>query len=168
MTWVSHSVVTFATLFAATHNVFIAGSAMLGSTLPDKAEPPSKAGTFELHGTFRYLYGQGRFDGRALSPRTGRQEAFQDKMIMPTFRTRLYLDYHMDDHWSAHTAVEDNRVLNDRGLDDRAHVFRAYVTGNYPVWRYYAGRIGKGRNRREGFLVSTYNIGKKKGFSFEG
>ena len=38
MTWVSHSVVTFATLFAATHNVFIAGSAMLGSTLPDKAE----------------------------------------------------------------------------------------------------------------------------------
>ena len=172
--------------------------------LPDKAEPPSKAGTFELHGTFRYLYGQGRFDGRALSPRTGRQEAFQDKMIMPTFRTRLYLDYHMDDHWSAHTAVEDNRVLNDRGLDDRAHVFRAYVTGNYPVWRYYAGRfgyksgwgnvfdttvdgiriraerkgvraaqliagrIGKGRNRREGFLVSTYNIVKKKGFSFEG
>lgn len=37
-------------------------------TLPEKPTPPSKAGTLELHGTFRYLYGQGRFDGRALSP----------------------------------------------------------------------------------------------------
>ena len=37
-------------------------------TLPEKPPPPSKAGTLELHGTFRYLYGQGRFDGRALSP----------------------------------------------------------------------------------------------------
>lgn len=147
---------------------------------------------------------QGRFDGRALSPRTGRQEAFREKEILPTFRTRLYLDYHLDDHWAAHTAVEDNRVLNDHELDHRAHVFRAYVTGNYPAWRYYAGRfgyksswgnifdttidgiriraerkgkraaqlvagrIGTGQNRREGFLVSAFNIVPKKGFSLEG
>lgn len=173
-------------------------------TLPEKPTPPSKAGTLELHGTFRYLYGQGRFDGRALSPRTGRQEAFREKEILPTFRTRLYLDYHLDDHWAAHTAVEDNRVLNDHELDHRAHVFRAYVTGNYPAWRYYAGRfgyksswgnifdttidgiriraerkgkraaqlvagrIGTGQNRREGFLVSAFNIVPKKGFSLEG
>lgn len=38
MTGVSHSIVTFATLFVATHNVFIAGSAMLGSLFPDKSE----------------------------------------------------------------------------------------------------------------------------------
>ncbi len=38
MTGVSHSIVTFTTLFAATHNVFIAGSAMLGSLFPDKSE----------------------------------------------------------------------------------------------------------------------------------
>lgn len=40
MTWVSHSVVTFTTMFVATHNVFIAGSAMLGSTFPDRIEGP--------------------------------------------------------------------------------------------------------------------------------
>ena len=38
MTGVSHSIVTFATLYVATHNVFIAGSAMLGSLFPDKSE----------------------------------------------------------------------------------------------------------------------------------
>ena len=38
MTGVSHSIVTFATLFVATHNVFIAGSATLGSLFPDKSE----------------------------------------------------------------------------------------------------------------------------------
>jgi len=38
VTWVSHSIVTFATLYVATHNVFIAGSAMLGSTMPDRVE----------------------------------------------------------------------------------------------------------------------------------
>ena len=38
MTGVSHSIVTFATLFVATHNVFIAGSSMLGSLFPDKSE----------------------------------------------------------------------------------------------------------------------------------
>ena len=38
MTWVSHSVVTFATLFVATQNVFIAGSATLGSAFPDQIE----------------------------------------------------------------------------------------------------------------------------------
>ncbi len=40
MTGISHSVVTAATLFAATHNVFIAGSALLGSTFPDRIEGP--------------------------------------------------------------------------------------------------------------------------------
>ena len=40
MTWVSHSVVTFATMFMVTHDVFIAGSAMLGSTFPDRVEGP--------------------------------------------------------------------------------------------------------------------------------
>ena len=38
LTGVSHSIVTFATLFVATHNVFIAGSAMLGSLFTDKSE----------------------------------------------------------------------------------------------------------------------------------
>ena len=38
LTGVSHSIVTFATLFVATHNVFIAGSATLGSLFPDKSE----------------------------------------------------------------------------------------------------------------------------------
>ena len=38
MTGVSHSIVTFATLYVATHHVFIAGSAMLGSLFPDKSE----------------------------------------------------------------------------------------------------------------------------------
>ena len=38
MTGVSHSIVTFATLYVATQNVFIAGSAMLGSLFPDKSE----------------------------------------------------------------------------------------------------------------------------------
>ena len=38
VTWVSHSIVTFATLFVATQNVFIAGSATLGCTFPDRAE----------------------------------------------------------------------------------------------------------------------------------
>ena len=38
MTGVSHSIVTFATLFVATHNVFIAGSATLGSLFPDRSE----------------------------------------------------------------------------------------------------------------------------------
>ncbi|MBQ8919274.1 MAG: hypothetical protein IJ056_04130 [Acidaminococcaceae bacterium] len=38
MTWVSHSIVTFATLFVATHNVFIAGCATLGSAFPDQIE----------------------------------------------------------------------------------------------------------------------------------
>jgi len=40
MTWVSHSVVTFATVFAVTNNVHAAGSAMLGSTFPDRIEGP--------------------------------------------------------------------------------------------------------------------------------
>ena len=38
LTGVSHSIVTFATLFVATHNVFIAGSATLGSLFPDRSE----------------------------------------------------------------------------------------------------------------------------------
>ena len=38
MTGVSHSIVTFTTLFVTTHNVFVAGSAMLGSLFPDKSE----------------------------------------------------------------------------------------------------------------------------------
>ena len=38
MTGVSHSIITFATLFVATHNVFIAGSTMLGSLFPDRSE----------------------------------------------------------------------------------------------------------------------------------
>ena len=40
MTNISHSIVTFATLYVATQNVFIAGSAMLGSLFPDKVEGP--------------------------------------------------------------------------------------------------------------------------------
>lgn len=40
MTYLSHSIVTFATLYVATQNVFIAGSAMLGSIFPDKVEGP--------------------------------------------------------------------------------------------------------------------------------
>ncbi len=40
MTWVSHSVVTYATMFVVTHNVYIAGAAMLGSTFPDRIEGP--------------------------------------------------------------------------------------------------------------------------------
>ena len=40
MTNLSHSIVTFATLYVATQNVFIAGSAMLGSLFPDKVEGP--------------------------------------------------------------------------------------------------------------------------------
>ena len=38
MTGISHGVVTFATLYVATQNVFIAGSATLGSIFPDKVE----------------------------------------------------------------------------------------------------------------------------------
>ena len=40
MTGISHGVVTFATLYVATQNVFIAGSAALGSLFPDKIEGP--------------------------------------------------------------------------------------------------------------------------------
>ena len=40
MTGISHGVVTFATLYMATQNVFIAGSATLGSIFPDKIEGP--------------------------------------------------------------------------------------------------------------------------------
>ena len=38
MTHLSHSIVTFATLYVATQSIFIAGSALLGSIFPDKAE----------------------------------------------------------------------------------------------------------------------------------
>ena len=40
MTWFSHSVVTFSTMFVLTHNVFIAGCATLGCTFPDRVEGP--------------------------------------------------------------------------------------------------------------------------------
>ncbi len=89
-----------------------------------------------LNGTFRYLYGQGRMEGNLL------KRDFKQKLIMPTWRTRLYATYKADDHWTVCGAAEDNRVLNDHALDDTVHWHRGYVEGIYPKTKILAGRFG--------------------------
>ena len=89
-----------------------------------------------FNGTFRYLYGQGRMEGKLLG------RPIKEKIILPTWRTRLYATYKPDEHWSVVGAIEDNRVLNDHTMDDTVHWHRGYVEGIYPKTKILAGRFG--------------------------
>jgi hypothetical protein len=63
------------------------------------ADKPVHGFTFD--GNFRYLYGQGHFEGESLT-RQGKRYAmtpFKEMMIMQTLRTRLYANYNFDKNW---------------------------------------------------------------------
>ena len=144
-----------------------------------------------FNGTFRYLYGQGRMEGKLF----GRD--VKEKIIMPTWRTRLYVTYKADEHWNINGALEDNRVLNDHAQDDTVHWHRGYAEGIYPKTKILAGRfgyklsrgnvmdttadglrlrfgesqnnvtafmgrIGSEQDRREGYILNAYRLWNKK------
>ena len=95
-----------------------------------------KPNKWKINGTFRYLYGQGRLEGKSLG------KYFKEKLIMPTWRTRFYVSYKADEYWTINGAIEDNRVLNDHAQDDTVHWHRGYAEGNYPKTKILAGRFG--------------------------
>ena len=95
-----------------------------------------KPNKWKINGTFRYLYGQGRLEGKSLG------KYFKEKLIMPTWRTRFYVSYKADEYWTINGAIEDNRVLNDHTQDDTVHWHRGYAEGNYPKTKILAGRFG--------------------------
>jgi len=144
-----------------------------------------------FNGTFRYLYGQGRMEGKLF----GRD--VKEKIIMPTWRTRLYVTYKADEHWNINGALEDNRVLNNHAQDDTVHWHRGYAEGIYPKTKILAGRfgyklsrgnvmdttadglrlrfgesqnnvtafmgrIGSEQDRREGYILNAYRLWNKK------
>ena len=157
-----------------------------------KEDYEKKAATkWNFNGTFRYLYGQGRMEGKFL----GRD--YKEKIILPTWRTRLYVAYKADDHWTVNGALEDNRVLNNHAMDDTVHWHRGYLEGNYPKTKILAGRfgykvsrgnvmdttadglrlrlgesknnvtiftgrIGSEERRREGYILNAYKLWDKK------
>jgi hypothetical protein len=121
-----------------------------------------------VDGSFRYLYGQGHFEGKSLAPVPGRGYAmtpFKQLMIMQTLRTRLYANYHFDKNWKFITGVEDNRVLNDQSLTDTAHIFRFFAEGTYPHAKYRAGRFGY--KVEDGNTLDTTVDGIRVGFGPE-
>ena len=119
---------------------------------------------FSFEGSFRYLYGQGHFEGESLT-RQGKRYAmtpFKELMIMQTLRTRLYANYHFDKNWKFISGVEDNRVLNDQSLTDTAHIFRAFLEGTYDHAKYRVGRFGY--KVEDGNTLDTTMDGIRVGF----
>jgi len=119
--------------------------------LPEEKDTATQSSKQKVHhglaveGSFRYLYGQGHFEGSSLARTAGGKYAmtpFKELMIMQTLRTRLYANYIFDENWKIITGVEDNRVLNDQSLTDTAHIFRAFAEGTYPHAKYRVGRFG--------------------------
>ena len=115
------------------------------TTAPALAQTKAAPQGLFVEGSFRYLYGQGHFEGAKLTRTTGGKYTmmpFKELMIMQTLRTRLYVNYAFNRTWKIITGVEDNRVLNDQSLTDTAHIFRAFAEGTYPHAKYRAGRFG--------------------------
>jgi hypothetical protein len=102
------------------------GMAAAAEVQPEEQEDPPTAVVeknvhgFTVDGSFRYLYGQGHFEGESLARTAGGKYAmtpFKEMMIMQTLRTRLYANYHFDKNWKFITGVEDNRVFKRPVLD---------------------------------------------------
>ena len=90
----------------------------------------------EIHGDFRLLYGEGRFEGNA-----GPYQ-FKSRLIMPTQRTRVFITGHINDMWVVKTEFEDNRNFHDHSTDHHVYMGRLYLEGeNKANTKYMLGRF---------------------------
>ncbi|WP_288929566.1 hypothetical protein [uncultured Dialister sp.] len=96
---------------------------------------------FEIHGDYRWLYGNGRFRGKALSPESGAWKRQDEKVTMETRRFRLFPVLRLTPHLLLKTALEDNRI--DQGPGNSHHLFlsRAYLQYENESLKIEAGRL---------------------------
>jgi len=97
---------------------------------------PKSPPVLEIHGDYRMLYGEGRFNGKA-GP-----YAFHKRLIMPTQRARIFITGHLNDEWVVKTELEDNRNLHDHSADHPLYMGRFYLEGETKAaTKYMLGRF---------------------------
>lgn len=95
-----------------------------------------KVPTIEIHGDYRLLYGEGRFNFQA-----GRRE-YSQRLIMPTQRARIFITGHLNDTWVIKSEFEDNRNSHDHSGDHYAYMGRLYLEGETKAaTKYMLGRF---------------------------
>lgn len=100
-------------------------------------EPP----LFEIHGDYRWLYGVGRFNGKALSL-PGRTWKRQDEKVqLETRRFRLFPVLRLAPHLLLKTALEDNRIDEGPGKSHHLFLSRAYLQYEKDSFKVEAGRF---------------------------
>lgn len=100
-------------------------------------EPP----LFEIHGDYRWLYGVGRFHGKALSL-SGRTWKRQDEKVqLETRRFRLFPVLRLAPHLLLKTALEDNRIDEGPGKSHHLFLSRAYLQYEKDSFKVEAGRF---------------------------
>lgn len=96
---------------------------------------------FEIHGDYRWLYGNGRFRGKSLSLKSEAWKRQDEKVTMETRRFRLFPVLRLTPHLLLKTALEDNRI--DQGPGNSHHLFlsRAYLQYENESLKIEAGRL---------------------------
>ena len=96
---------------------------------------------FEIHGDYRWLYGNGRFRGKALSLEGRALKRQDEKVTMETRRFRLFPVLRLTPHLLLKTALEDNRIDQGPGYSHHLFLSRAYLQYENESLKIEAGRL---------------------------
>lgn len=95
----------------------------------------------EVHGDYRWLWGEGKFSGQTKNPFSGSRQRQNGKVILNTRRLRLFPFYHLNPQTSLRLMLEDNRNDQDHTSDRHLYLNRAYLQHERENLKLEAGRF---------------------------